>query len=152
MEQTSHTGNENGRQKPHDNDIVISYKKLMVWHNVAKLVVLVITIFSAVFSAAYWCFTKIEQVIDKKIEASINKAFDDRLNTTFKFPDNISADLASIKQTQSQQQTYLVNNNHRLNYHERVMKDVVGYLHSLPPHDFIKPEELGFEDFKESNK
>lgn len=146
VEESENISQEKHALNPNNAKFVLTYQKLLVWQNLVKFLVLVGTVFSAIF----WGTLRVESWLDKKIEASINSAIDTRLNTSLRILDELCADVTLIKLAENRTQAYISNNNYRLNYHERVMRDIVGYIHNRPPHDFIKPEELGFEDFKEN--
>jgi len=144
-ENTQKEDTELAKRAKHDPTFVLTYQKLLSYQNFVKLVVLIGTVFSAIF----WGTLRVEDWLDKRIEKSINAAIDGRLNSNLKLLADNGADITLLKLAESRTQVYISNNSYRLNYHERVMRDIVGYLHNRPPHDFIKPEELGFEDFKE---
>lgn len=131
---------------PANPKFVLTYQKLITYQNLVKFLVLVGTVFSAIF----WGTLRVESWLDKKIEKSITAAIDGRLNSSLKMLEEYGADVMLLKLAETRTQTYVRNTGYRLNYHERVMRDIAAYLNRRPPHDFIKPEELGFEDFKET--
>lgn len=133
-------------QKEPDKPLVPKFiTKLLAWQNVVKALFLMGTVFSGVF----WGVVELVDRLDKKIQQSVTAAIDARLNNSLQILEGHSTDISLIKLTENHTQAYISNNTYRLNYHERIMKDIAGYLHDQPPHDFIKPEDLGFEDFKE---
>lgn len=126
-------------------EIPVKKSEIFTAVNFVKLAVLIGTTLSSV----YWGITEFEDRLSIKIKQSVNDAIDVRLNSSLKILDEHGSDITLLKLAAKHTEDYISDNGYRLNFHENFMRDVAGYLHKMPPHDFIKPEEIRFEDFKE---
>lgn len=136
-------------QKQKESDAVNHSERKSEIFNVVNYIKFAILL-GTTFSGVYWGIMEFEDRLTVKIRQSVNDAIDLRLNSSLNMLEEHGTDITLLKMAANKTEAYISDNGYRLNYHERFMRDIAGYLHNKPPHDFIRPEDIRFEDFKEN--
>lgn len=117
---------------------------IMTYENFFKFITLIGVLFSGFFF--------MESRLKVMMQDTINETIDSRIGLMVREINNNTANIVLLQIAAKKSENYIVSNEYRLNYHENFMASVTARLYVKFPHDFIKPEELKFEYFKEDKK
>lgn len=112
-------------------------ENILNWSNLFKVVSLVSALVVGFWHVENVIRNVVTETIDQRLEAWINKTND------------LSKKVEALSIICNKNVVYVNSNNYEMKYHEEVIRSTYRVLNNKFPLDFIKPDELRFEDYRE---
>jgi len=111
--------------------------RIVTWSNLIKAGSLLVAIV-----VGFWH-------LENEIKDIVTKTIDQRLESWIEKTNGLSKDVISLQLLCNKNLSYIKSNNYEMKYHEEVVRTLYRNLNNKFPIDFIKPDELRFDDYRE---
>lgn len=110
---------------------------IITWNNLFKVGSFLIAIIIGLWHVENVIRDVVTETIDQRLEAWIDKT------------NNLSKDVESLQIICNKNTAYISSNVYQTKYHEEIIRNAYRILNKKFPVDFIKPDELRFDDYRE---